>query len=131
MVHYPNSYKFGKAEEEIVLPILRTHFGRDIQPYEQRYAKHDFFDDEYNYEVKSRTNTIGKYPTTMITGDKIAGNKKLIFLFNFVDCLAYIEYNAETFAKYEQQMFSRAKMRMDEKPHIYIPIEDLVVITRK
>lgn len=131
MVHYPQSYNFGKLEEQIVLPMLREHFGRDIRPYTERYSKHDFYDDEYNYEVKSRTNTLAKYPTTMITGDKVAGDKKLIFLFNFVDCLAYIEYNPETFAKYQQQMFSRARISTDEKPHIYIPIEDLVVIKRK
>ena len=115
MVHYPTSYKFGKAEENIVLPILSEHFGRAIRPYEERYSKHDFYCEEYNYEVKSRTNTLNKYPTTMITADKVTGDKKLIFIFNFVDCLAYIEYNEETFKRYETQMFSRAKIATDEK----------------
>lgn len=131
MVHYPNSYKFGKLEEQIVLPILKEHFKREIKPYEERYAKHDFFDEEYNYEVKSRTNTLKKYPTTMITADKVAGDKKLIFLFNFVDSLAYIEYNEEQFNKYQKINFSRARIEADEKPHFFIPIEDLTIIKQK
>jgi hypothetical protein len=131
MVHYPNSYKFGKLEEQIVLPILNTHFQREIKAYEERYAKHDFFDEEYNYEVKSRTNTLNKYPTTMITADKVSGDKKLIFLFNFVDCLAYIEYNEEKFRHYQKLNFSRARLAIDEKPHFFIPIEELTIIQQK
>jgi hypothetical protein len=131
MVHYPSSYKFGKNEETLILPILSEHFGRNILPYEERYAKHDFFCEEYNYEVKSRTNTLAKYPTTMITADKVAGDKKLMFIFNFVDCLAVIEYNEERFAKYERQMFSRAQIATDEKIHLFIPIGDLEIIKTK
>lgn len=132
MVHYPNSYKFGKREEALILPILSEHFGRTILPYEKRYAKYDFFDEEYNYEMKSRTNTLNKYPTTMITANKVAvSDKKLIFVFNFVDCLGIIEYNEERFAKYQRQMFSRAQIATDEKVHLYIPIEDLEIIKRK
>lgn len=131
MVHYPNSYKFGKNEESLILPLLSAHFGRTITPYEERYAKHDFFDEEYNYELKSRTNTFAKYPTTMITADKVAGDKKLIFVFNFVDCLAVIEYDESRFAKYKRQMFSRAQIATDEKEHLYIPIGDLEIIKTK
>lgn len=131
MVHYPNSYKFGKKEEALILPILSEHFGRNITAYEERYAKHDFFDEEYNYEVKSRTNTFAKYPTTMITADKVAGDKKLMFVFNFVDCLAVIEYDETRFAKYERQMFSRAQIATDEKVHLFIPIGDLEIIRTK
>jgi len=131
MVHYTQSYQFGKTEEALILPMLSEHFKRNIQPYEERYAKFDFFDDEYNYEVKSRTNTLRKYPTTMITANKVSGNKKMIFVFNFTDCLAVIEYNEERFAKYERQMFSRAKIETDEKIHLFIPISDLEIIKNK
>jgi hypothetical protein len=131
MVHYPNSYKFGKIEEALILPIISKHFGREIKAFEERYAKHDFYCEKYNYEVKSRTNTLGKYSTTMITEDKVAGDKKLMFIFNFVDCLAVIEYDEERFAKYERQMFSRAQIETDEKVHIFIPIKDLEIIKRK
>jgi hypothetical protein len=131
MVHFHNSYIFGKREEVLILPIISEHFGREIKPYEERYAKHDFYCTEYNYEVKSRTNTFAKYPTTMITSNKVTGDKKLIFVFNFVDCLAVIEYNEERFAKYERQMFSRAQIETDEKVHLFIPIGDLEIIKRK
>jgi hypothetical protein len=67
----------------------------------------------------------------MITEDKVAGDKKLMFIFNFVDCLAVIEYDEERFAKYERQMFSRAQIATDEKVHIFIPIKDLEIIKRK
>lgn len=131
MVHYPISYEFGKKEEELILPLLIEHFGRKICPYEERYSKHDFYCDKYNYELKSRTNTFSKYPTTMITANKIAGDKKLIFVFNFVDCLAIIEYDEKRFASYQRQLFSRAQIITDEKITLFIPIEDLEIIKRK
>lgn len=131
MVFYPEDHRLGKAEEVIILPILNEYFGRKISAYEEQTSKHDFYCDEYNYEVKSRWNTLKKYPTTMITLNKIAGDKKIILLFNFTDCLAYIEYSAEQFAKYEVKMFSRARIKSDEKEHIYIPIEDLTIIQTK
>jgi hypothetical protein len=107
---------------------LKTFFKRDIKRSENEKAKHDYYDDEYNYEVKSRTNTYSKYPTTMITENKICGSKKLILLFNFTDGLYYIEHNEEQFAKYERKMFSRAGYKWDEKIHVYIPIKDLTFI---
>jgi hypothetical protein len=131
MVHFPDSYRFGKKEETLILPIICEHFGRNILQYEQQFAKYDFFCEEYDYEVKSRTNTYSKYPTTMITENKITDGKKLILIFNFVDCLAFIEYDKERFSKYKRQMFSRAQITEDEKSHIFIPIEDLHIIKQK
>ena len=122
---YPADYKFGIEQEDIVLPKLRDFFGREIKKSEDRFAKSDFFDDEYYYEMKSRTNTYNKYPTTIITCDKIREEKKLIFLFNFTDGLYYIEYDKEKFSKYERKMFSRANLSWNEKSHVYININDL------
>ena len=131
MVHWKDSYKFGKAEERKILPDVSKYFGRDIKEYEEQYSKHDFYCDEYNYEVKSRTNTYAKYPTTMITMDKlIDGEKKLILIFNFTDGIYWIEYNKEQFSNYFHQPFSRAGYKWDEKEHIYIPIKDLTKLER-
>jgi|688.fasta_scaffold12702_7 hypothetical protein len=124
-IFYPTDYKFGTEQENVLLPLLQNYFSRDIKKSADRYAKHDFYDNEYNYEVKSRTNTYSKYPTTMITEDKICGEKKLILLFNFTDGLYFIEYNEERFATYDRQMFSRANIEWNKKSHVYIPIDEL------
>ena len=62
MVHWQQSYKFGKAKEQDILPLLRAYFKRDIHPYPNQYDDFDFYDEEYEYEVKSRTNIYSKYP---------------------------------------------------------------------
>lgn len=124
MVFYPKDFEFGDKEEERIHPSLIAYFKREIRRKGGK-NKHDYECDEYNYEVKSRKNNYSKYPTTMITADKICGEKKLILLFNFLDGLYYIEYDKEKFDKYEIQNFSRARIKTDEKPHIYIPINDL------
>ena len=128
MVFYENDYKFGIKEEELIHSTLKTFFKRDIKRSEDEKAKHDYYDDEYNYEVKSRTNNYSLYSTTMITENKICGSKKLILLFNFTDGLYFIEYNEERFADYFKQQFSRAGFKWDEKIHVYIPITDLTFI---
>jgi hypothetical protein len=127
MVHWAQSYKFGKEKEEEILPTIRAFFKRDIQAYPNQYDDFDFWDDETEYEVKSRTNTYSKYRTTMITRNKInkPTEKQVVLLFNFIDGLYYIEYNQEQFSNYETKMFSRANEEWDEKEHIYIPIVDL------
>jgi hypothetical protein len=128
MVNFENSYLFGADQEKKVLPIVNEYFDRDIQPFKNRYSKYDFFDDEYVYELKSRCNCKNKFPTTMITMNKLVDDKKLILLFNFEDCLTYIEYDKSKFAKYKTQQFSRAQIEEDMKEHIYIDINDLIEI---
>lgn len=127
-VFYPNDYKFGTAQENLVLPKLRDFFKRKIERSNDPFCKFDFYDEEYNYEMKSRKNTYNKYPTTMITEDKISNEKKLILLFNFLDGLYFIEYDKEKFDKYERQMFSRANEEWNKKQHLYIDIKDLTPI---
>jgi hypothetical protein len=76
-VNWEHSYKYGKQKEE----ITREYFAKDISSSKGRY---DFFDDETNYELKSRTNTKDCYPTTMITKDKVEDcDKDLKLLFHF------------------------------------------------
>ena len=131
MVHFKHSYQFGKAKETEILPTVAEYFKKEITAYPNQYDKHDYYCDTYNYEVKSRTNKMNAYPTTMITENKIAGDKKLMLIFNFTDKIACCEYDEEKFAKYEKRLFSRAGYKWDEKVHIYIPIEDLTVIYTK
>jgi hypothetical protein len=131
MVHYQKSYLFGKAKEVEILPTVANYFNKEITAYPGQYNKHDFYCDKYNYEVKSRTNAMNKYPTTMLTCNKAVGDKPLIFIFNFTDKIAYCEYSQEKFDKYEKRLFSRAGLVEDEKEHFYIPIEDLTVLHSK
>jgi len=126
---YPADYTFGTEQEDLVLPKIKEYFKRDIKKSEDKYAKSDYFDDDYFYEMKSRTNNYSKYPTTMITQDKIREDKPLILLFNFTDGIYYIKYDKEKFLTYEQKMFSRANLEWNKKNHLYIPITDLQPIT--
>jgi len=132
MVHFENSFQYGIQEEKEVLPIIKEFFKRDIKQSTDKWSKYDFFDDETIYELKSRTNALNKYPDTMITANKIVNDdKKQILLFNFTDCLAYIEYDSELFSTYLKKKFSRAQIKADEKEHIFIPIQDLKIISLK
>jgi hypothetical protein len=129
-MHWEKSYQFGKMKEQIIYPILLEFFKRTIEKMDGRFAKYDYRDKDNNYELKSRTFEINKYPTTMITKNKLESDKQLILLFNFTDCLAYIIYDEEKFKNYETKMFSRAYKKSDEKEHIYIPISDLTIIKK-
>lgn len=128
MVNFETDFTYGSSQEKKVLPIINEYFERDIKRFENRYDKYDFFDETYVYELKSRSNFKDKFPTTMITMNKLSEEKNLILLFNFADCLTYIEYDKEKFNKYETKYFSRAKLKEDEKNHIFICIEDLTII---
>ncbi len=129
MVHWKQSYSYGKKKEEVVLPIIQKYFGKNISSNQDQFAKYDFFDDDTNYELKSRTNTKDYYPTTMITKNKVEEcGKDLKLLFNFKDCLAYIQYDKEQFKNYTTENFSRLGADWDEKPHLYIPVNHLTVI---
>jgi hypothetical protein len=129
MVHYQQDFIYGIEKENEVVEKIRKFFNRDIKKNAERYAKFDFEDDEYNYELKSRKFNYSKFPTTMITENKLCGQKKLILLFNFTDGLYYIEYDEIKFATYERVNFSRAGIDFDRKMHVYIPIFDLTKIT--
>lgn len=129
MVHYQNSYIFGKQQEEKVLPIINEYFKKTISPYPQRYSKYDFFDEDgTNYELKSRQNKMASYPDTMITLNKMSTDSTLILLFNFTDCLSYIAFEPSLFKTFKTSFFSRAGIAADEKEHIFIPIGMLTVI---
>jgi hypothetical protein len=50
MVHWNKSYKYGKAQEEKVLPVITEYFKRGIAATEGQYAKYDFIDDDNKVE---------------------------------------------------------------------------------
>ncbi len=128
-MHYKNSYEFGKKNELIVLEILKDYWNdRNIIHSTDRWSKYDYSDEQYKYELKTRTNNYSRYPTTMITSNKLQPNT--ILLFSYTDGLYYIEYNEDKFKTYETKSFSRAGIEWDEKLHVYIPIQDLIEIKK-
>jgi hypothetical protein len=123
---YEESYQKGLVAEKKVLPIVRKYFERDVKHITDRFSKYDFEDEEYCYELKSRTNRRESFPDTLIGLDKVENvGKKLILLFEFTDSLCFIEYDAEKFSKYEVVMFGRNDRNVKPKLHIKIPICDL------
>jgi hypothetical protein len=132
-VLYPEDYKFGIKEEAEHLNTLRNFFKSDVKRSDSEFAKHDFYDDNYTFEMKSRKIFSSSHRETMITFDKIEleEGKNLILLFNFCDGLYYIEYDEEKFKKYRKEIFSRAKLESNEKIHLYIPVDDLHLIKAK
>ena len=124
--HFEASYKFGKANEEIILPLIQAKFNSNIKPYTDKWSKFDFFDEITDYELKSRTFHYSKYSTTMITANKVYGDREKVFIFSFTDGVYFIKYNKEKFDKYEKINFARSGILIDMKPHFLIPIEELI-----
>jgi hypothetical protein len=123
---YKQRYSFGKQSEADILPIIKEYFKREIKQTEDKYNEFDFKDDEYNYELKTRTNIMHAYPTTMTTLNKC--KDKSILLFKYLDCLAYIEYDENKFKYYDTKMYTRYEDK-HKRDHIFIPIKDLIIIS--
>lgn len=125
---FKRDYDFGIKKQIDLFPTLSAFFGGNITPTTRKMDPWDYIGDDCVYELKSRTNTYSKYPTTLVGLDKVKENmKKIIFLFNFVDGLYYIEYEKNLFDTFEKQPFRRFREGVNdkEKPYIYIPIEHL------
>lgn len=122
---YNQRYKIGKQSETQILPIIQEYFKREIIPTEDKYDPFDYKDEIYNYELKTRTNKMNQYPTTMVTCNKCKLNS--ILLFKYTDCLAYISYDEERFKQYEVKAYTRYEDR-ENRDHIFIPVQDLTVI---
>lgn len=116
-------YIIGKNSEDAVLPKIIKYFARDIVQTTDKFDKFDYKCPEYNYELKTRTNCLKQYPTTMIGSNKLTTNS--VLLFKFTDCLAYINYDADRFAKYETRFFTKYD---EPTSHTYIDIKDLIII---
>jgi hypothetical protein len=133
MVHYHNDYIWGKEQEDYTYPILKAYFKTDLKQYTSQYDDFDFYDEESDYEQKSRKNTYSAFDETMITLNKTqkATDKKIKLVFNFTDGIYWIVYDEALFAGFRRESFSRANLRADEKDHIYIPIHLLTLIKKK
>jgi hypothetical protein len=131
MRFWKESYIIGKENETKLKQLIKDKWG--CLPTINKYDPFDYIGPNYKVELKTRTNTIRQYPTTIVGLNKINSiddNKKHIFLFQFTDCLAYIEYDNELFSKYETKQVRRIKGGLSSAliPHLFINVNDLIVI---
>ena len=86
-------------------------------------------------ELKSRRNTYSKFDTTIIGKNKIdyakSLNKKVIFVFNFIDGLYYIEYSPlfESFDLCEQYILRDKQKELKTNYHIPINLLKRINVT--
>lgn len=125
---YPIDNKRGLLEQKKLLPVIQKYFNKDIKEIEFKLSPFDYECDECFYELKTRTNTLNKYPTTLIGRNKIEANKDIILIFKYTDCLTYINYNKELFDTFEIKPFDRNVKETNKKDYIYIPIIHLKII---
>jgi hypothetical protein len=125
---YPEDNRRGLIAQTALLPVIRTFFNKDINEISNKLSPFDYECSKYYYELKTRTNTLNKYPTTMIGRNKIEGNKKTILIFQYTDCLTYIKYKKELFDTFEIKKFDRNVKESNKRDYIYIPIEHLKII---
>jgi hypothetical protein len=120
---YKRDFNFGKEKELVLLPRLNEFFKDNLKPTPDRYKKYDFEGDTYIYELKSRTCTFEKYPTTLFPADKIVPTRKQIFIFHFTNGTYYIEYDETVFKDIEVASFRRFRIGVNdlEKAYFHIP----------
>ena len=122
----------SKEDEKNLLPNIIEKFNINIEQTKNNMDRFDYENEEYLIELKTRNNNFDKYPTTMISTNKINYglklNKSMIFIFKFNDCIKYIEYDKELFNKYENKYFkSRWDRGRDEyNYYTFIDIKDLL-----
>lgn len=131
---FATDYATGTASEKQLLPLFSKFFKTTFAPTGQ-YNSFDFSSATHQLELKTRTNSRTKFPTTMIPASKVANlntAKTTIFAFKFTDGLYYIEYNPTLFSTFETNEFQRAD-RQDhtdrKQPYIYIPVKHLQSIS--
>ena len=116
---------FGKLKEVEIKEILEQYFNTTLQT-SSKYNLIDFYNDDIYIELKSRRNAYQKYNTTIIGSNKIdyakSLNKKVIFVFNFIDGLFFIEYSNifDSFDLCEEYILRDGKKEL--KTNYHIPI---------
>ena len=123
--------QLGQKGEMSILPKLHKYFMDDtIQKTVDKYCVYDYEAENGTcYEVKTRRNTKGQYPTTLLPAHKIFHNKTIqYFIFSYLDKDCYIKYDKDVFAKYETVMMTDCRRGMGEKKvkHYLIPVDELI-----
>lgn len=126
-------YKIGEIKERLVVDYLNSKHKKDkYTRYEKRNSVMDFYNDKYECELKSRTCSHDKYPTTMFGLNKIQDmkpDKKYRFYFLFTDGLYRWEYNKDEFTCRYGTRCDRG--HFESKKHVYIDINNLKLLTTR
>ena len=131
---FNGDYKNGRLCERVVLSYLNSRHSQKHQYklYEKHNSVMDFYSDKYEGELKSRTCSYNKYPTTMIGHNKLLNHKEdkeYRYYFLFTDGLYRWKYNKDQFTVKKGGRFDRGGAEV--KQHAYIKIEDLQLLTTK
>lgn len=119
--------KFGDLEEQRLKPILESYFDRKLYCTD-KFDQFDFHCPHQHVwlELKSMRHTSNKFYSTMIGYNKIQSASikmrrgcRVFFIFNFVDCIKYIE------VKDILLHLDQWKKNFNNKPYLYIPIKYL------
>ena len=125
---------FGKLKENEIKEILEQYFNTTLQTT-SKYNLIDFQNEDLYIELKSRRNTYSKFDSTIIGKNKIdyakSLNKKVIFVFNFIDGLYYIEYSPlfDSFDLCEQYILRDNKKELKTNYHIPINLLKRINVT--
>jgi hypothetical protein len=123
-------YKFGEEGEFKVIPFLEKYYNETITRH-SRYAKTDCSNETKHFEIKTRTNSLTAFSTTLMPVHKIIKtNKQIIFVFNFSDCIAIINYNKELFKPWIAPFNRNTKIEIGRpaENYFHIPVENLTII---
>ena len=126
-------YDFGTNSENMLLSTFQSIWGSDLERSTDKFACIDFTSDSHLVELKTRRNTMNKYPTTMIGKNKIDylvnSDKKGIVVFKFTDGLYYLEITRDNINKFGLEEGGRRDRGYDERQlYYYIPTNMLKLI---
>lgn len=134
MKDYNIEKEFGINSENKNIKTLSTFFKQDFIKT-SKFHPIDFISDTHYLEIKSRTISYSKYPTTLFPMNKIEYIKKFprpaIIVFIFTDNIYYINYDEELFKTFLVEEYKRApRLNFFDKPkqYIYIPINKLSLL---
>ena len=123
-------YQFGELGESQVIPYLEKYYNEPIMRH-SRYTKTDCSSDTKHFEIKTRTNTLKAFKSTLMPCHKLINTKKTqMFIFNFSDCIAVIEYEKELFKNWIANFNRNTKIEIGRPSELYfhIPVNKLTVI---
>lgn len=128
-----NDYLKGKKREDYLYPLIKNKFNlNNLKQSINQYDKFDYFDDEYLIELKSRNCYSYTYNDIFFNNDKIIyglnKNKKMIFVFEFIDKVLYIKYDNLIFNNYLVKKINNRsdRGRKEYINCIFIPLKDML-----
>jgi len=125
-------YLKGKEREDYLYPLIKNKFNlNNLKQSINQYDKFDYYDEEYLIELKSRNCYSYTYKDIFFNNDKIIyglnKNKKMIFVFEFIDKVLFIKYDNLIFNKYLVKKINNRndRGRKEYINSIFIPLKDM------